>query len=42
MEMRDMDVEWTFKLYRARDDSAYNEYLIQIDDHRIKVINMLQ
>ena len=35
-EMRDLDQDWVFKSYSARDDEAYKEFMIEVDELRIK------
>ena len=37
-EMRNLKKNWSFKSYSARDDSAYTDHLIEIDNIRLQVI----
>ena len=36
-EMRSLELNWTFPIYSAYDDSAYNEHMLIIDGNRLKV-----
>ena len=35
--MRSMGKDWTFKSYSARDDDAYHDFMLEIDEHRVEV-----
>lgn len=37
MEMRYLNQSWIFPIYSAYNDMAYNDQLIKIDEHRIRV-----
>ena len=38
IEMRSLGENWTFPIYSAYTDSAYDDQLIRIDEHRLRVI----
>ena len=36
-EMHSLGKDWVFSAYSARDDDVYHQYLVEIDEFRIKV-----